>query len=82
MDEQKGSQTADTLLSVWIKSAADFWGSMLQNWTKQDAASDDSARHPRSSVFNEKHVRRRRVYYRVLRGLAEEILRVPYEVLV
>ena len=43
MDEQKGSQTADTLLSVWIKSAADFWGSMLQNWTKQDAASDDSA---------------------------------------
>ena len=43
MDTQKGNQTADTLLSSWIKSAADFWGSMLQNWTKYDAAGDSSA---------------------------------------
>jgi poly[(R)-3-hydroxyalkanoate] polymerase subunit PhaE len=43
MDNQKGNQAADTLLSAWIKSAADFWGSMLQNWTKKDAAGGDSA---------------------------------------
>jgi polyhydroxyalkanoate synthase subunit PhaE len=44
MDNQKGNQTADTLLSAWIKSSADFWGSMLQNWTKHDAAGDESAK--------------------------------------
>ena len=44
MDKQKGNQTADTLLSAWIKSSADFWGSMLQNWTKHDAAGDESAK--------------------------------------
>ena len=43
METQKGNQTADTLLSAWIKSAADFWGSMLQNWTTADGAGDDSA---------------------------------------
>jgi hypothetical protein len=43
MDKQKGNQTGDTLLSAWIRSAADFWGSMLQNWTKYDAAGDGSA---------------------------------------
>jgi len=43
MDTQKGNQTADTLLSAWIKTAADFWGSMLQNWSTDDGAGDDSA---------------------------------------
>ena len=59
MDKQNGAQTADTLLSAWIKSTADFWGSMLQNWTKHDAAGDGSARAEKSrtqesfeTVFN------------------------------
>jgi hypothetical protein len=59
MDKQKGNQTADTLLSAWIKSSADFWGSMLQNWTKHDAAGDESAKGEKSrteesfeTVFN------------------------------
>lgn len=43
MDTQKGNQTGDTLLSAWIRSAADFWGSVLQNWTKYDAAGGGSA---------------------------------------
>lgn len=32
MNNTDGSQNADNLLSAWIKTAADFWGSMLQNW--------------------------------------------------
>jgi len=59
MDNQKGNQTADTLLSAWIKSSADFWGSMLQNWSKHDAAGDESAKGEKSrteesfeTVFN------------------------------
>ena len=43
MDEQKGNQTANTLLSAWIKSSADFWGSMLQNWTTSRPAGDGSS---------------------------------------
>ena len=43
MDEQKGNQTANTLLSAWIKSSADFWGSMLQNWTTFSPADDGSS---------------------------------------
>ena len=43
MDKQEGNQTADNLLSAWIKSSADFWGSMLKSWTKGDAAGDGSA---------------------------------------
>jgi len=59
MDNQKGNQTADTLLSAWIKSSADFWGTMLQNWSKHDAAGDGSAKGEKSrteesfeTVFN------------------------------
>jgi hypothetical protein len=59
MDKQKGNQAADSLLSAWIKSAADFWASMLQNWTKYDAAGDSSATGEKSrtqesfeTVFN------------------------------
>ena len=43
MNNSEGNQTADTLLSAWIKSATDFWGSMLQNWPKNNTAGDDSA---------------------------------------
>ena len=59
MDNQKGNQSADSLLAAWIKSASDFWGSMLQNWPNNDAAGDDSATRSKSraqesfqSVFN------------------------------
>ncbi len=40
MNNQKGNQTYDSLLSNWINSAADFWGSMLQNWPKTSTADD------------------------------------------
>ena len=43
MDEQKGNQTANSLLSAWIKSSSDFWGSMLQNWTASSLAEEDSS---------------------------------------
>ncbi len=43
MNKSEGNQTADTLLSAWIKSASDFWGSMLQNWPKNSTAGEDSA---------------------------------------
>ena len=42
MDEQKGNQTSQSLLSAWIESAAEFWGSMLQNWTPSGTTSGDS----------------------------------------
>ena len=40
MNNQKGNQTSNSLLSNWINSAADFWGSMLQNWPKTSTADD------------------------------------------
>lgn len=43
MAEQKGSQTAESLLSAWIESAAQFWGSVLQNWPKYDPPGDGSS---------------------------------------
>jgi len=43
MNNQESGQTANTLLSAWIKSAADFWGSTLQNWSKFSTAGDGSA---------------------------------------
>jgi hypothetical protein len=43
MNTSDGNQTADTLLSAWIKSAADFWGSMLQSWPKYDTPGDESS---------------------------------------
>lgn len=43
MAEQKGSQTAESLLSAWIESAAQFWGSVLQNWSKYDPTGDESS---------------------------------------
>ena len=43
MDEQKGNQTANSLLSEWIKTSADFWGSMLQNWTSSSSSGDGSS---------------------------------------
>ena len=59
MNNQEGSQTADTLLSAWIKSAADFWGSTLQNWSKYSTAGDGSSTGEKSrtqesfeTVFN------------------------------
>jgi class III poly(R)-hydroxyalkanoic acid synthase PhaE subunit len=59
MNNQEGDQTADTLLSAWIKSAADFWGSTLQNWSKDSTAGDDSSAGDKSrtqesfeTVFN------------------------------
>jgi hypothetical protein len=59
MNNSEGNQTADTLLSAWIKSTADFWGSMLQNWTEYSASGDGSSTTEKSrtqesfaSVFN------------------------------
>jgi class III poly(R)-hydroxyalkanoic acid synthase PhaE subunit len=59
MNKTDGSQTADNLLSAWIKSAADFWGSMLQNWPKYGPSGDDSSAAGKSrtqesfeSIFN------------------------------
>ena len=43
MNNTEGTQTAETLLTAWIKSAADFWGSTLQNWPKTAATSDGSS---------------------------------------
>ena len=43
MDEQKGNQIANSLLSEWIKTSADFWGSMLQNWTSSSSSGDGSS---------------------------------------
>ncbi len=34
MNNKKGNQNSNSLLSDWINSAANFWGSMLQNWPK------------------------------------------------
>ena len=42
MDEQKGNQTSQSLLSAWIESAAEFWGSMLHNWTPSGTTNGDS----------------------------------------
>ena len=59
MSNPESGQTADTLLSAWIKSAADFWGSTLQNWSKFSTAGDGSSTGERSrtqesfeTVFN------------------------------
>ena len=59
MVEQRGHQNAPSLLSAWIESATEFWGSMLQNWTQPDTASDESspgdksrARESFETVFN------------------------------
>ena len=59
MNNQGDGQTADTLLSAWIKSAADFWGSTLQNWSKFSTAGDGSSTGEKSrtqesfeTVFN------------------------------
>ncbi len=43
-DEKISASDADNLLNAWIKTASDFWGSMLQNWpeTAEDAAEDQS----------------------------------------
>jgi len=43
MNNPNGNQTADTLLSAWIKSATDFWGSILQSWPKHGTDVDGSA---------------------------------------
>jgi hypothetical protein len=43
MDEQSGNQNAQSLLSAWIESAAEFWGSMLQTWTPSSTNDDDSS---------------------------------------
>ena len=59
MNNQESGQTANTLLSAWIKSAADFWGSTLQNWSKYSTAADGSSTGEKSraqesfeTVFN------------------------------
>lgn len=59
MSNQESGQTADTLLAAWIKSAADFWGSTLQSWSKYDTAGDGSSTGEKSrtresfeTVFN------------------------------
>ena len=59
MNNSEGNQTADTLLSTWIKTTADFWGSMLRNWPQYSASGEGSADTQKSrtqesfeSVFN------------------------------
>ena len=52
MNNQEGDQTANTLLSAWIKSAADFWGSTLQNWSKFSTASEGSSTGKKAAPRN------------------------------
>ena len=48
MDEQNGNQAAQSLLSAWIESTAEFWGSMLQNWPEFDPTGDGSSTKAKS----------------------------------
>ena len=48
MNDRKGNQTFNSLLSNWINSAADFWGSMLQNWPNTGTADDGSTSEEKS----------------------------------
>ncbi len=43
MSNSEGNQNAETLLTAWIKSAADFWGSALQNWPQYPASGDGAS---------------------------------------
>lgn len=43
MNNSEGNQNAETLLTAWIKSATDFWGSTLQNWSKYAPSPDGSS---------------------------------------
>lgn len=59
MDEQKGDQAAPSLLSAWIETTAQFWTSMLQNWSKYEPSGDGSSTKEKSraqesfeTVFN------------------------------
>ncbi len=53
MDEQKGDQAAPSLLSAWIESAAEFWGSMLQNW--KPSGPEDSNSKPGEKSRAQEH---------------------------
>lgn len=55
MNDQNTFADSENLLSAWIKTAADFWGSMLQSWSKTNtgltgaaAAAADSKEKSRS----------------------------------
>jgi hypothetical protein len=48
MNNQKGNQTPNSLLSMWINSASDFWGSVLQNWPKTSKADDGNKSEEKS----------------------------------
>lgn len=41
--EQQSSSDPQNILSVWLKSASDFWGSMLQVWSTEQPADDSAA---------------------------------------
>ena len=50
MDEKNGSQAAPSLLSAWIETTAQFWGSMLQNWPKHEPSGGRSSTKEKSRV--------------------------------
>ncbi len=50
MNDSEGKPNAETLLTAWIKSAADFWGSTLQNWSIFDPSADGSSTEEKSRV--------------------------------
>jgi hypothetical protein len=43
MNNSEGNQNAETLLTAWIKSAANFWEAALQNWPKAASSGDGSS---------------------------------------
>jgi hypothetical protein len=40
MSTSEGNQNADSLLTAWIKSVTDFWGTALQSWPKYSPPGD------------------------------------------
>ena len=49
-EEKVSSSEAENLLTTWIKTTSDFWGSMLQNWnmTSGTPQEDDPSSDPQS----------------------------------
>lgn len=43
MNNSEGNQNAETLLTAWIKSAADFWSSALQGWPKAASSGEGTS---------------------------------------
>ncbi len=50
MNDTEGKPNAETLMTEWIKSAADFWSSTLQNWSKFTPSVDGSSTEEKSRM--------------------------------